>query len=304
MQLYGSIPVVKVQENMPISRTIANPDRLIVGCGYLGQRVAQRWQPPGRTIALTRGRTDELTALGVAPIVGDVLDPASLKYLPEVGVVVYAVGFDRNAGHSMRQVYVEGLANVLDALPGEPKFVYVSSTSVYGQTNGEWVDENSATEPAEESGKIVREAERILRAKRPSAIILRFAGIYGPGRLLRRVDSLRKGEPIAANPNHFLNLIHIDDGVSAVLAAIEAGSAGEIYNVSDGQPPTRQEFYVELARLLKAPPPRFAPGSTGTNRRIANDKLKGELGVPLQFPSFREGLPASIEAVQGTSYPK
>jgi len=295
MQLYGSIPVVKVQENMPISRTIANPDRLIVGCGYLGQRVAQRWQPPGRTFALTRGRTDELTALGVAPIIGDVLDPASLKNLPDVGAVVYAVGFDRNAGRSMREVYVEGLANVLDALPGEPKFVYVSSTSVYAQTNGEWVDENSATEPAEESGQIVREAEAILRAKRPSAIILRFAGIYGPGRLLRRAASLRNGEPIAANPDQFLNLIHVDDGASAVVAAVESGSAGEIYNVSDGQPPTRREFYTELARLLEAPPPSFAPEGEGPNRRIANNKMKRELGVQLQFPSFREGLSASID---------
>lgn len=278
---------------MPIPSTFANPDRLIVGCGYLGSRVAQLpW--PGRTFALTRSREAELRTLGAIPVVGDIMQAESLRHLPQVGTVIYAVGHDRAAGFSMRQVYVQGLGNVLGAMAGAPRFVYVSSTSVYGQTNGEWVDENAITEPADESGRIVLEAEATLRFRRPDAVVLRFAGIYGPGRLLRRADSLRRGESIAADPDRWLNLIHVDDGVAAVMAAVERASEGATYNVADGQPPTRREFYTELARLLGAPPPTFALAAEPTNRRVSNARMRAELGVSLRFPSYREGLPAAV----------
>ena len=131
-----------------------------------------------------------------------------------------AFGLDRSSGQTMRAVYVEGLANVLAALPAPARFVHVSSTSVYGQTDGEEVDEQSATEPEEESGKIVLEAERVLRRAAPEAIILRFAGIYGPGRLLRR-QAIEAGEPIVGNADKWLNLIQVEDGAEAVLAAVE-----------------------------------------------------------------------------------
>src|SRR5918994_7024885 len=140
------------------------PDALVIGCGYLGRRVAALWRDSGRRVAaLTRGRTAELAALGLEPVVGDVLVPDSLRRLPEVSTVLYAVSLDRSSGRSMREVYVTGLGNVLAALPPGGQFLYVSSTSVYGQADGSEVDESSPTEPVEESGRVVLNAEKLLR---------------------------------------------------------------------------------------------------------------------------------------------
>src|SRR5262249_9669010 len=160
--------------------------------------------------------------------------------LPAADVLLYAVGMDRAAGKSMRDVNLGGLSNVLAALPTTRRFIYVSSTSVYGQTDGGWVDEFAAAEPVEESGQIVFECERLLHERRPDAIILRFAGIYGPGRMIRRA-SIERGEAIATDPEGWLNLIHVEDGAQAICTAAERGAAGAIFNVSDGRPATRRE---------------------------------------------------------------
>lgn len=279
---------------------------LIIGCGYLGRRAAAQWQAAGQHVfATTRSaaRADELRQSGVEPVVCDVLDAGTVPRLPEVAAVLYAVGFDRagSQGRTMRDVYVGGLANVLDKLPPTGRLLYASSTGVYGQVDGEDVDETAATEPVEEAGKVVLEAEELLRRRRPDAVRLRFAGMYGPGRLLRR-QTLEAGEAIIADPDKWLNLIHIDDGVTAVLAAAERARPGEIYNVADDRPARRREFYARLAELLSAPPPRFvlpAPGAalTGherTNRRVMNRRLRRELAVTLRYPSFAEGLAASV----------
>jgi nucleoside-diphosphate-sugar epimerase len=279
-------------------------DKLVIGCGYLGRRVAASWRAAGHRVFATArgtGRGGELRRLGLEPVVCDVLDPASLRALPAASSVCYCVGFDRAAGRTMRQVYVDGLANVLDALRPPERFVYVSSTGVYGQNQGEAVDERAATEPAEESGQVVLAAERLLRTRRP-VVVLRFAGIYGPGRLLRS-RGLLAGEPIAGDPERWLNLIHVDDGAAAVVAADERGRPGEVYNVCDDEPVRRRDFYSLLARLLGTPEPRFVPPEPGappppherTNRRIFNQRLHEDLRVKLCYPSYREGLPASLE---------
>jgi nucleoside-diphosphate-sugar epimerase len=199
------------------------------------------------------------------------------------------------AGRSMREVYVGGLTNVLDALPAPRRFVYVSSTSVYGQGGGEWVDEDSPTEPVEENGRIVLECERLLRRRLPDAIILRLAGIYGPGRLIKRA-AVERGEPLATDPDKTVNLIHVEDGARAVVAAAERGRTGATYNVADGRPVTRREFYGELARLLGAPSPRFEPMSVDrTDRRISNRRLRSELGLELLYADYRAGLRQAVE---------
>lgn len=273
---------------------------LVIGCGYLGRRLAERWlQECGPVLATTRSRTraDEFRAAGIEPVVCDVTEPATLTSLPRVVNVVHCIGLDRSAGKSMHEVYVQGLASLLARLPRPERFVFVSSTSVYGQRDGEEVDESSPTEPEEESGQIVLAAEGVLRQHLPEAIVLRFAGIYGPGRLLRG-SALRSGEPLRIDPERWLNLIHVDDGVSAVLAALERGRPGETYIVSDGQPVTRREFYTEAALTLQAPPPRFEPRSAAAplppheraHRRLRNEKMLRELGVRLQFPEYRQGL--------------
>src|SRR4051794_12365321 len=166
---------------------------LLVGCGYLGSRVADLLRRAGDTIlATTRKpeRADELRRAGYEPVLLDVLRPAPL---PRVDAVVYAVGMDRSAGVSMRAVYVDGLANVLATLQGMPRFVYVSSTSIYGPISGE-VDERTTPMPTDDAGQVILDAEATLRRHRPDAVVLRFAGIYGPGRLIRAA-ALRSGEP-------------------------------------------------------------------------------------------------------------
>jgi nucleoside-diphosphate-sugar epimerase len=282
---------------MPDPDAPINPDRLIVGCGYLGRRVAALWLGEGRRVfTTTRNRADELCALGVEPVVADVLDPTTLAWLPNVGTVVYAVGLDRTSGASMRDVYVDGLANVLNALPASNRLIYVSSTSVYGQTDGGEVEETAATDPLDESGRVVLDVERLLHRMRPDAIVLRFAGIYGPGRLLRRKAQLESREPIAADPDAWLNLIHADDGAAAILAAERRGRPGALYNVSDGHPTRRGDFYRELARLLDAPPPMFAAAPDKANRRIVSRLLRAELAATLRYPSYVEGLAASVDS--------
>ncbi len=271
---------------------------LIVGCGYLGRRVAEAWRADGRAVyALTRGRADELRAAGLTPVTGDVTDPASLaglRDLPPLMTVVYSVGLDRRAGHSMREVYVEGLRNVLAALPPVGRWVHVSSTGVYGQTDGSVVTEGSPTEPIEESGRVVLEAERTLLAARPRATVLRFAGIYGPGRWLRKA-ALLAGEPYTADADKWLNLTHIADGVRAVRCA-ESHAAGGTFNVADDEPVRRRDFYTEAARLLGAPAATFTPPSspaTEANRRVSNALARRVLGFTPQYRSYREGLAAS-----------
>jgi nucleoside-diphosphate-sugar epimerase len=269
---------------------------LVIGCGYLGRRVVAAWRDRGRTVyALTRGRAAELAAAGCVPVLGDVTNPSSLKHLPQVETVLYAVGRDRSAGTSMRDVYVTGLSNALVALPPPAKFLYVSSSSVYSQTDGGWVTEDSPTEPGEDSGQVVLEAERTLRTQFPSAVILRFAGIYGPGRLLREKE-IRSGTPLIGDADKWLNLIHVDDGVRSVLAAEAQATPGETYNISDGEPVTRRDFYTELARVLDAPPARFIPGPNArgeTHRRVSNAKARDQLGFVPHFRDHRAGLAVS-----------
>jgi nucleoside-diphosphate-sugar epimerase len=277
---------------------MTRPESLVVGCGYLGRRVAARWVAAGRRVAaLTRRNSDALAALGVEPVVGDVLAPASLRSLPTASTVLYAVGMDRSAGKSMHDVYVTGLGNVLDALPGGGRFVYVSSTSVYAQTGGEWVTEDSATEPTEEAGRVILEAEQLLRSRRPDAVVLRFAGIYGPDRLLRKQPIL-KGEPLVGDPEKWLNLVHVDDGAAAVLAAEDFGEPGATYNVADDEPATRRAFYTLLAELLNAPPAAFDPPPEpgAANRRVSNRLARDRLRWAARYPSYRAGLPAAVLA--------
>lgn len=277
-------------------------DKLVIGCGYLGRRVAARWRAAGhRVFATTRSpaRADEFQRLGLEPVLCDVLDPGSLRALPDADTA-YCVGLDRAAGVDMHTVYVDGLANMLAALDGgRGRFIYVSSTGVYAQCGGEEVDETAETEPAAESGRVVLDAERLLRAERPDAVVLRFAGIYGPGRLIRE-KAVRAGEALSGDPDQWLNLIHVEDGAAAVTAAAERGRPGAVYNVSDGRPVRRRDFYTRMAEVLRAPPPWFVPPAEGAavdpvNRRIVSRRMREELGVTPRYPSYEEGLAASAD---------
>ncbi|HEX5270582.1 MAG TPA: SDR family NAD(P)-dependent oxidoreductase, partial [Gemmataceae bacterium] len=113
---------------------------------------------------------------------------------------------------------------------------------------------------------------------------------------LIRSQLLLKGEPVPADPDGWLNLIHVEDGAAAVVAADERGRPGETYNVADGTPVRRRDFYARLAALLGAPPPRFVPPAVGdrVSRRVSNRRMLAELGVALRYPTCEEGLRASV----------
>lgn len=282
------------------NRLTSVPPNLILGCGYLGLRVASLWRVLGIPVAaLTRANATRLSERGIDPIVGDILDRKSLSALPEAKTVLYAVGWDRTVSKTMSEVFISGLGNVIDTLPGCARFIYVSSTGVYGQTDGEFVAESSPTEPFETSGKVVLEAERLLRQKMPAATILRFAGMYGPDRLLRK-QALIAGEPFNGDAERWLNLIHIEDGADAVLAAEAHGKPGETYNIADDVPVTRRAFYTLLAEMLGSPPARFnlQPEPHQSHRRISNRKAKENLLWQPRYPSYREGLAALLNGAK------
>lgn len=285
-------------------------NKLIAGCGYLGLRVARRWLAGGHSVhALTRSpdRAEELQREGITPITADVTRPESLARLPVADTVLWSVGWDPQGGADRRAVYVAGLRAVLDALPpATRRIVMTSSTGVYGQADGRWIDEDSPCRPVREAGRVMLEAEETLRSHPlgDRAIVLRLAGLYGPGRI-PRMRQLAAGEPIVASPGGHLNLIHVDDAAAAVLAAESRATPPRTYLVSDGHPTQQRDFYAQLAGLLGVGPPQFAEpdadtqrAQRGGNKRVRNGRMLDELGVELQHPTYREGLAAIVAAAR------
>lgn len=298
--------------------------KLIFGCGYLGRRVANAWLKQGHHVtAVTRSQqhAEELAAANITPIIADVTEPNTLQQFlitnpATFDTVLFAIGYDRTAIPSKRDVYITGLKNTLHAIGGRVKrFIHISSTSVYGQNNGEQVDETSRCQPTTESGLICQDAEQIVQHffknesaksandQSATANILRFAGIYGPQRLLRRIEQLQINEPIKRNPNGFLNLIHVDDGVAAILACEQQAEPNQTYLICDDTPLPRRDYYETLAKLAGTAPPKFAEINNETtqqtdtlNKRCSNRKMHDELKVTLHFPNAKTGLQHALSA--------
>ena len=160
--------------------------KLIVGCGYLGLRVARRWIAAGHAVAgLVRSSAgaEALAHEAVRPIVADVTQPSTLRDLPAADTLLYAVGYDRASGASRSAVYVDGLRAVLDAVPPQVRrVILISSTGVYGEQGGRWVDESSPCQPSRESGRALLAAEQALAAHRVGAlgIVLRWPAFTVP----------------------------------------------------------------------------------------------------------------------------
>jgi nucleoside-diphosphate-sugar epimerase len=293
--------------------------KLVFGCGYLGERVARRWQQAGHeVVVVTRSptRAAEFQHSGFATVVADITQPGSLRNLPNAETVLFAVGFDRKsdvAGPTIENVYAGGVRNVLTVVhPSVERFIYISTTGVYGVGEGEWVDEITPVDPQREGGQASLAAEQTLAASplADRSIILRLAGIYGPARV-PFLDELRRGAPIPAATNGFLNLIHVDDAAEVVVAADHPNQANmstrqvgpRVYCVSDGEPVERGAYYSEVARMIGAAPPRFVepdPNSpralrARNSRRVSNLRMLAELHVTLKYPDYRAGLAAIFE---------
>jgi nucleoside-diphosphate-sugar epimerase len=282
--------------------------KLIFGCGYLGRRVGRLWISQGDTVfALTRSaeKARSLAEEGIRPVVADFLTgPLSLP--PGIKTVLFAVGYDRASTKPIEDVYAGGVQRAVECFPsGIERFIYISSTGVYGHFEGEDVDEQTPSQPLRAGGTACLAAEDILKASKlqSQAVILRLAGIYGPGRIPRAGDLVAK-RPIDAPANGWLNLIHVDDAARIVLLAEARAPLPRTYVISDGQPVQRAEYYAELARLLKAPLPTFvdppasspAAARAASDKRIAPGRMFAELQPTLKYPSYREGLAAIVAA--------
>jgi nucleoside-diphosphate-sugar epimerase len=286
--------------------------KLIFGCGYLGERVAQRWRTLGSDVVVVTRSADRAEAFkqqGYEAVVADFWEPARLVGLPATDTVLFAVGYDRSGGHSIEDIYAGGMRNVLAALPSATgRLVYISTTGVYGDAGGGWIDEDTPPDPQRDGGRASLAAEDALAAHPlgKNSVILRLAGIYGPGRIPFR-SLLRAGEPIPAASEGFLNLIHVVDAAAVVLAAADArlecsDDRPRVFCVSDGHPVERGEYYREVAKRIGAAPPKFvspdadSPRAARANqdRRVRNDRMIRELGVQLTYPDYRAGLAAIL----------
>lgn len=288
---------------------------LVVGCGYVGLPLAIELARLGHTVFGLRrsaGAPETLQRAGVTLLQADITQPASLQALPrDFDWVVNCVASGGGGVEDYRRLYLEGMRNLIEWLvprraAGTPRFVYTSSTGVYGQNDGSLVDETSPTQPASETAQVLVEAEKTLlaagREKNFPTLVLRAAGIYGPERGYLLKQFLRGEARIEGAGARTLNMIHRDDLVRAIIAALERGRGGEIYNVTDDAPVSQGEFFRWLAAKLGKPLPPAVPEEAAaprkrglTNKRVSNRKLKTELGFNFAYPDFRSGYSAEIE---------
>jgi nucleoside-diphosphate-sugar epimerase len=284
---------------------------LIVGCGYVGERVARAEQEAGATvIALVRSieSVARLAALGIAGIRADLDDPVSLAALPTADTILYYFAPPPAAGVSDMRI-----ANFLAAITRPPRcIVLISTTGVYGDCRGEWVTEDRAPHPVADRARRRLDAEQRLRAwGQAHAVpvsILRVPGIYGPGRL--PVKRLQAGEPVlreAESP--WSNRVHVDDLVRACLAAARAGQASGVYNISDGHPSTMTDYFNRVADAVGLPrPPQITRTEARTvlsdgmrsylaeSKRLDNRRMREELGIEPRYPDLAQGLAACVAA--------
>ena len=284
---------------------------LIVGCGYVGLPLGAELVKQGHEVFGLRrspGAEAELRSAGIKPLAGDITKADSLIPLPaSYDWVVNCVSASGGGAEEYREVYLQSSRNLIEWLGAAPpkKFVYTSSTSVYGQNDGSLVKESSPTEPAVETGKILVETERVLleavRARRFPAVILRLAGIYGPDRGYWFKQYLKNEARIEGNGARLLNMIHRDDVAGAIIAALTSGRPGEVYNVVDDEPVSQLHFFQWLSGPLgKELPPSVPEDPVAvrkrgvTNKKISNRRLKMELGYQFKYPTFRQGYTAEL----------
>ena len=288
---------------------------LIIGCGYVGLPLGAELVRLGHEVfGLRRSAAaeNELKAAGIQPLIADVTKPETLAKSPrEFDWVVNCVSSTGGDAEDYRRVYLQGALNLIEWFAPNPpkKFVYTSSTSVYGQTDGSQVKETSPTEPAAETAKVLLETEKLLLAavaeRKLPAVILRVAGIYGPDRGHWFKQYLKNEARIEGDGSRFLNMIHRDDLPGCILAALKSGRPGEIYNAVDDEPVTQLTFFEGLAAELKRPmPPTIAAEAEirrkrgVTNKRVSNAKLRTELKYEFHFPNFRKGYGAEISRLK------
>ncbi len=283
---------------------------LVVGCGDVGTRLACRLGPE-RVAALVRTpeSAERLRKLGVAARTLDLdRDVGELPWSCGGRFVWYLVPPPRQGVTDDRMARFLAL---LQRTAPPRRLVYLGTTGVYGDCGGAWVDENRPPAPRVDRARRRLHAEQLLqqwhREGGGELVLLRTAGIYGPGKL--PLERLRARRPMLAREHApWTNRIHVEDLVEVLAAAMERGRDGAIYNVSDGQPGNMADYFDAVADAAGLPrPPRIRPGEAperlspglraylAESRRIDNRKMLRELGVTLRHPTLAEGLAASLE---------
>ena len=301
---------------------------LLAGCGDLGTEAGLRFAAAGHRVVGWRRSPEKLPA-GIEGFAAD-LTRGELPPVPaDTTVVVVAVAADSPTEEAYRAAYVDGLARVLDAVTasGAPvrRVLFVSSTAVYGDADGGWVDETTAPNPGGFSGRIILEAEQLLadrlRGTGIAPVVLRLGGIYGPGRT-RLIDMVRGGKATLPAGSKLTNRIHRDDAAAAIvhLCTMEADPA-PLYLGVDNEPAEMADVLTFLAAELGLPAPqpedpddagrtgsdRPTPArssgepSRGGNKKVSNALLRGT-GLEFTYPSYREGYRAVLAGV-GVRHP-
>ncbi len=276
---------------------------LIIGCGYLGSRIGKLLLEQGMSVTATTAspeRISELEALGFQGVHLDLSKPEeSPAWEQAYCALVYSVAPSHGGDpwlcfHDGALDCARRFRKLRSAPPG--RLIYISSTGIYHQKDGSVVNEESPAEPAGERPRIIRTAEEdlLLLSSREdlSLVVLRLAGIYGPGR--SPIDWIRepwrKKRGLKGGRDAFLNLIRVEDAAQAVCLALDRARSGEIYLVVDNEPAPRREIYGFAARYAGLPPPDLPLIPDDLGKRCSNEKAKAELGFQPAYPTYREGL--------------
>jgi nucleoside-diphosphate-sugar epimerase len=276
------------------------PRVVIVGCGFLGEVAADLLSKSGWEVLGICARPQSLPPLSSRSSEARALD-ITVPFAVEpawrhVDALVHCAGPDQATTESYRLVYVQGLRNAVAAFAPR-RVLFTSSTSVYAQTDGSWVNEASETRPHRETSRILLEAEDI--ALNAGGSVARLSGLYGPGRsvLMRKFLS---GEAILeGDGTRWINQIHRDDAARALVQLVEGRANPGIYNVTDSTPATQLEVYSWLADHFHRPLPSYGPADLQrrrgwTNKRVCNRRLR-KTDWQLTYPAYRDAIPTLIE---------
>ena len=265
---------------------------LIAGCGDVGGELARRLLADGHEVYGLRRRVHLLPA-GVRPVAADLQDPASLRVVPDgLDAVCYVAAADERSPAAYRGAYVDGSRNLLRAAGRGgtlARVLYTSSTRVYPQHAGEWVDEDSPT-GGDDYARILLEGEAAVRDGAATAVVVRLAGIYGPGRT-RLVERVRAGEPCSAA---YTNRIHRDDCAGLLRHLLRLARPQPLYLGTDHEPATQCEVMRWIAGRLGLPAP--APAGAGEapgGKRCRNARLVAG-GYAFEHRGFRDGYDALL----------
>ena len=281
--------------------------RLILGCGYVGERIASLWRRSGdRVVAVTRSleRAEELEKLGVEPLVWDWLLPTESQSAIQDTLAALSPQTVLVAVSHAAPGHPKGLANLAQVFgarsPGLGRWIYLSTTGVFAdppEGSELWVDESSSVAPTRPGSINALEAELWLEGSSIEHVVLRPAGIYGPGRI-PNVQPIREGQAMQVDPESYLNLIHVDDLAQVIATVSDRPLCNRLYCVSDGNSVPRKDYYAFIAQRMHLPEPKYCENSPSTNsrrrnqgnKRVRNQRLVSDHAIRFEFPDYQIGL--------------